>query len=46
MSPPAAGTGDKFYVNFMLGGVAGGISKVKDIRIYWTRSFFLKKFPT
>jgi len=27
MSPPAAGTGDKFYVNFMLGGVAGGISK-------------------
>ena len=40
MSPPAAGTGDKFYVNFMLGGVAGGISKVNDIRIYWTRSMF------
>ena len=28
MSPPTAGKGDKFYVNFMLGGVAGGISKV------------------
>merc|ERR1712012_971253 len=27
MSPPTAGKGDKFYVNFMLGGVAGGISK-------------------
>ena len=40
MSPAPAGKSDNMILNFMLGGVSGGISKV-ILQIFITKKFFI-----